>query len=114
MIAFATHSALLARRDIVEVLHLTGARDGFISSLFERRFLMLGVEAGTSGALLAFAAAAFILFVVKQSDQKIWLLPQLSLSLADGLILGLTPLVAGFAAMLAARVTVLRSLSEMI
>jgi cell division transport system permease protein len=114
VIAFATHSALLARRDIVEVLHLTGARDGYISGLFERRFLMLGVEAGTCGALLAFAAAAFILFVVKQSDQRIWLLPQLSLSLADGMILGLTPLIAGVSAMLAARTTVLRSLSEMV
>jgi cell division transport system permease protein len=114
VIAFATHSALLARRDIVEVLHLTGARDGYISGLFERRFLMLGVEAGACGALLAFAVAAFILFVVKQSDQRIWLLPQLSLSLADGMILGLTPLVAGVSAMIAARVTVLRSLSEMV
>ncbi|MDZ4761344.1 MAG: cell division protein FtsX [Alphaproteobacteria bacterium] len=114
VIAFATHAALLARRDIVEVLHLTGARDAFISGLFERRFLMLGVNAGASGALLAFAAAAFILFMAKQSGDRIWLLPQLSLSLADGMILGLTPLVAGLAAMAAARLTVLRSLSEMV
>jgi cell division transport system permease protein len=114
VIAFATHATLLARRDIVELLHLSGARDGFISGLFERRFLMLGVEAGTVGALLAFGAAAFILFAVKQADQHIWLLPQLSLSLADGLILGLTPLLAGAASMLAAKVTVMRSLSSMV
>jgi cell division transport system permease protein len=114
VIAFATHATLLARRDIVELLHLTGAKDAFISGLFERRFLMLGVQAGALGALLAFGAAAFILFVVKQTDQQVWLLPQLSLSLADGLILGLAPLVAGFAAMLAAKVTVMRSLSDMV
>ena len=114
VIAFATHATLLARRDMVELLHLTGAKDTFISGLFERRFLMLGVQAGALGALLAFGAAAFILFVVKQSDQQIWLLPQLSLSLADGLILGLSPLVAGIAAMLAAKVTVMRSLSDMV
>lgn len=114
VIAFATHATLLARRDIVELLHLTGAKDGFISGLFERRFLMLGVQAGALGALLAFGSAAFILFVIKQSDQQIWLLPQLSLSLADGLILGLTPLVAGAASMLAAKVTVMRSLSDMV
>lgn len=114
VIAFATHATLLARKDIVELLHLSGARDNYISSIFERRFLMLGVQAGAVGALLAFGAAAFILFVVKQSDQRIWLLPQLSLSLADGLILGLAPLVAGVASMLAAKVTVLRSLSDMI
>ncbi len=114
VIAFATHATLLARRDIVELLHLTGAKDGFISGLFERRFLMLGVQAGALGALLAFGAAAFILFLVKQADQQIWLLPQLSLSLADGLILGVSPLVAGIASMLAAKVTVIRSLSDMV
>jgi cell division transport system permease protein len=114
VIAFATHATLLARRDIVELLHLSGASDGFISGLFERRFLMLGVQAGTVGALLAFGAAAFILFAVKQTDQQVWLLPQLSLSLADGLILGLTPLLAGLASMLAAKLTVMRSLSGMV
>ena len=65
VIAFATHATLLARRDMVELLHLTGAKDTFISGLFERRFLMLGVQAGALGALLAFGAAALILFVVK-------------------------------------------------
>ena len=114
VIAFATHAALLARRDVVEVLHLTGARDGFISSLFEQRFLMLGVRAGATGALLALATAAFMLFLVRQSQDQVWLLPQLSLSLTDGLILGLTPLLAGLAAMIAARVTVMQSLSEMV
>ena len=114
VIAFATHATLLARRDIVELLHLSGASDGFISGLFERRFLMLGVQAGTVGALLAFGAAAFILFAVKQTDQHVWLLPQLSLSLADGLILGVAPLLAGLASMLAAKLTVMRSLSGMV
>ncbi len=114
VIAFATHATLLARRDIVELLHLTGAKDSFISGLFEQRFLMLGVQAGALGALLAFGAAAFILFLARQGDQQVWLLPQLSLSLADGLILGLAPLIAGFAAMLAAKVTVMRSLSDMV
>lgn len=114
VIAFATHATMLARRDIVELLHLSGATDPFISGQFERRFLMLGVQAGAAGALLAFGATAFILFAVKQTGEKIWLLPQLSLSMADGLILGLTPLAAGVAAMLAARITVRRSLGEMV
>jgi cell division transport system permease protein len=114
VIAFATHATLLARKDMVELLHLSGARDNYISGLFEKRFLMLGVQAGAVGALLALGAAAFILFIVRQSGERIWLLPQLSLSLADGLILGLTPLLAGVAAMVATKVTVLRSLSAMI
>ena len=114
VIAFATHAALLARKDIVDVLHLCGARDRFIAGLFERRFLGLGLQAGVIGAVLAFAAAAFLLFLAKQADSQIWLLPQLSMSRIDGLILGLTPVFAGLAAMLAARVTVLRALAEKI
>lgn len=114
VIAFATHATLLARRDIVELLHLSGAKDRFISGLFEQRFLMLGVKAGTAGSLLALGVAALALFVVKQADQRVWLLPQLSLSVADGTILALAPLVAGAAAMLAAKLTVMRSLSEMV
>ncbi len=114
VIAFATHATMLARRDIVELLHLSGARDDFIAGLFERRFLMLGVQAGALGALLAFATAAFILFAVRQTDEQAWLLPQLSLSLADGLILGLSPLIAGAASMFAANLTVKRSLSDMV
>ena len=114
MIAFATHATLLARRDIVEILHLSGAQDGYIAGLFERRFLMLGVQAGALGALLAFGAAAFILYLLRQSVAQIWLLPELSLSLVDGLILGMAPLVAGAASMIAARVTVMRSLSDMV
>ncbi len=114
VIAFATHATLLARRDIVELLHLSGARDSYIAGLFERRFLMLGVQAGAAGALLAFGAAAFILFILKQGRDGSWLLPQLSMSLADGLILGLTPLLAGFAAMMAAKATVMRSLRELV
>lgn len=114
VVAFATHATLVARKDIVELLHLQGAKNTFISGLFEHRFLMLGVQAGTLGAFLAFGATAFILYIAKASEDRIWLLPQLSLSLADGLILGLTPLLAGLAAMLAARITVVRSLSEMV
>jgi cell division transport system permease protein len=113
VIAFATHAALLARRDIVEVMHLCGAKDRYISGLFEHRFGMLGVQAGTLGALVALAVAAGLLSLARQPGSATWLLPNLSLSPADGLVLGLTPLAAGLTAMLAARMTVARSLSQM-
>jgi len=51
---------------------------------------------------------------IRQSDGQAWLLLQLSLWRADGLILGIAPLVAGAAAMLAANVTVRRALSGMV
>ena len=38
VVAFATRAGLAARRDVVEVLHLTGAEDRQIANLFELQF----------------------------------------------------------------------------
>jgi cell division transport system permease protein len=112
VIAFATHAALLARRDIVDVLHVAGAKDGFIASLFERRFWLLGLRAGTVGALLALASLAFLISLGRSSADRSGLLPQLSLDFPDLAILVVTPVIAGLAARLAARITVMRSLKS--
>lgn len=48
-IAYATRAGLAARRDLVQVLHLTGAEDRFIAHLFMRRFAWLAGEAGLMG-----------------------------------------------------------------
>jgi len=111
VIAFATHAALLARRDIVDVLHLTGAEDGFISGLFERRFWLLGLRAGSIGAICALGLACFLLFATGQGGERSWLLPRLSLDFWDFFILLCTPTLAGIAARAAARATVLRTLA---
>ena len=113
VIAFATHAALLARRDIVDVLHLSGARDRFIASLFERRFWVLGLRAGSVGALLALGAAAAAIFAAKAHGGHAGLLPELSLDYLDLVVLVLTPVIAGLAARIAARVTVIRALKSM-
>ena len=114
VIAFATHAALLARRDIVEVLHLSGARDRFIANLFEQRFWVLGLRAGAAGALIALLAVTLMIFLAQSTGSRSGLLPQLSLDFFDLLILVLTPVFAGFAARLAARITVVRNLKEMV
>jgi len=111
VIAFATHAALLARRDIVNVLHLSGAPDPFIANLFERRFWLLGLRGGTVGAVAALGVAALLVFVLGANTERAWLLPRLSLDFWDLLILLLTPITAGFAARLAARRTVIKELA---
>jgi len=112
VIAFATHAALLARRDIVDVLHLSGARDRFIASLFERRFWILGLRAGSVGALMALGAVAAAIFAAKANAAHAGLLPDLSLDFTDLIVLVLTPITAGLAARLAARITVIRALKS--
>ena len=58
VIAFATRAGLAARHDIVEVLHLTGARDAFVAGLFRRRFAGLAFRSGALGAVAAAALGA--------------------------------------------------------
>jgi cell division transport system permease protein len=60
VVAFATKAGLAARRDVVEVLHLSGAKDSFIAGLFQRRFAWLAARAGGYGAVAAIAAAALL------------------------------------------------------
>ena len=110
VIAFATHAALLARRDIVDVLHVAGARDRFIAGLFERRFWLLGLRAGTVGALVALASVAVLIALGRSGAERSGLLPQLSLDFPDLAVLVVTPVIAGLAARLAAGITVMRSL----
>ena len=114
VIAFATHAALLARKDIVDVLHLSGANDRFIANLFERRFWVLGLRAGAVGALVALGAAALVIFVAQTTGNRANLLPQLSLDFVDLIILVLTPVTAGFAARFAARFTVMHALKSVV
>ena len=113
VIAFATHAALLARRDIVDVLHLSGAEDRYIAGLFERRFWLLALQAGAGGALAALMVTALIVFSGSNAgDVEAQLLPRLSLDFWDFVILLVTPIAAGLAARMAARITVMASLKE--
>jgi cell division transport system permease protein len=60
-VTFATRGAMATNRPIVEVLHFIGAKSGFISSQFQRHFLLLGLEGGIIGggaAMALFALAA--------------------------------------------------------
>jgi cell division transport system permease protein len=49
MVIFATRAALAANSDIVDVLHLVGASDGFIARQIDRQFITTGLFAGLLG-----------------------------------------------------------------
>lgn len=53
MVIFATRTVLDANRQVVDVLHLVGARDGYIARQIDRRFLATGLYAGLMGVGLA-------------------------------------------------------------
>ena len=59
-VTFATHAAMATNRQVIEVLHLIGAKDAFIGEHFQRHFLLLGLKGGAIGGVGALAL--FILF----------------------------------------------------
>ncbi len=65
-VVFATRGAMATNRDIVEVLHLVGAKEAFIAREFERHFLRVGFRGGLAGGIAAMAAFAAIRWISAQ------------------------------------------------
>ncbi len=101
VVAYATRAGLAARRDVVEVLHLTGAEDSQISNLFEMRFARIAAVAGAAGA----AAAAALGGVLRLLGGGQGITPALPIAWIDLLAVLPCPLLAALVAALAARVT---------
>ncbi|MHB8283815.1 MAG: cell division FtsX domain-containing protein, partial [Caulobacteraceae bacterium] len=101
VVAFATKAGLAARRDVVEVLHLSGAQDGFVAGLFQRRFAWLAARGGGYGALAAMALAA-VMRLIGGSDG---FTPVLPIAWSDLLAALPCPLLAAGVAAVAARRT---------
>ena len=57
-VIFATRGAMSTNRQIIEVLHVVGAKEGFIASEFQRHFLLLGLKGGAIGGVTAMALFA--------------------------------------------------------
>jgi len=57
-VVFATRGTMSSNREIVEVLDLVGASQGFIAGEFQRHFLLLGLKGALYGG--AFAMATFL------------------------------------------------------
>jgi cell division transport system permease protein len=61
-VGFATRGAMAGNREIIEVLHLVGAADGYISRQFQSHFFRLGLRGGLIGG-----GAAILIFILSGS-----------------------------------------------
>lgn len=62
-VGFATRGAMATNKNVIEVLHFVGAKNGFIARHFQRHFLLLGLQGGAiggAGAMVLFALLAFV------------------------------------------------------
>jgi cell division transport system permease protein len=109
VIAFAARAVLASRREIVEVLHVSGARDGYIAGLLVRRFAGMAFVAGTLAAVLAAVIGA----AARLAGGGQGLTPALPVAWIDLLALIPCPVLAALVAAASARAAALRLLREM-
>ena len=99
VIGFATRAGLAAHRDVIEVLHLSGAETGFVARLFQTRFATAAGIAGLFGA----GGAAVVAALARLAGGGQGLTPVLPLAWIDLLAVLPAPLLAALTAAVAAR-----------
>jgi cell division transport system permease protein len=101
VVAYATQAGLAARRDVVEVLHLSGAEDRYIAGLFQLKFARMAVTGGLIGA----GAAALLGGALRLAGGPQGLTPALPVAWSDLAVVLACPLAAAAVAAAAARLT---------
>ncbi|MBN2751194.1 MAG: cell division protein [Rhodospirillaceae bacterium] len=111
-VIFATRAGLAIHRQSIEILHLVGARDGYIGRQYALRALWLGGQ----GAIIGFGLAIPVLLGLGTMAKTLegGLLAEIGFSSAHWMILATVPMTAALLAMAAAFLTVLKTLSRML
>ena len=111
VVIFGTRAAFTAHLEVVKLLHVMGAPDGYIARLFLWRALTMGLK----GGLIGLGVTAMALYALSRlaADLEGPLFGNLTLTPLGLLALACLPLVAALLTALAARYTVLRELSRM-
>lgn len=110
-VVFITRTGLAIHYDIVEVLHLIGARDSYVSRQFELHALWLSLNGGAVGVLLAAATLGVLQYVGAGLEAS--MLPGFSLSVLQWLALAALPVIGALISVATARLTVMRTLGRM-
>lgn len=108
-VSLATRAALAAQTDVVEILHLVGAKDEFVASAVQRAFFVETLKAGAAGAVAA-GAAVVVLALAARTGASFAFGDAPLLRPADVWVVAATPVIAALAAMVTARITALAAL----
>jgi len=112
-VMFTTRTGLAVHRESIELLHVMGARDGYIARQFEREALRLGLIGGLIGLAVAGATLLALGHAANAAaifGDTVTLLPALHLRGWNWAAIAALPPAAAFIAMLTARVTVMLTL----
>ena len=110
-VVFATRTGLAIHRDVVEVLHLIGARDRYIARQFAEHVFRLSLAGGLVGLALAVATLLGVSRIAGLAQHMA--IPGLELGPIAWIAIALLPLAAGAIAILTARISVARRLARL-
>lgn len=118
MVTFATRAVLQANRPVVELLHLVGAKDGYIARQVEARILTSGLWSGLAG--VGFGVLTFLVLgltgagggMSAASRSLIFAPPEIAL--ANYLYLLMVPMVALVICLLTCRTALIRMLGSVL
>lgn len=111
-VVFTTRTGLAIHQEAIEVLHLIGAQDSYVAKQFATRALILGLRGGIIGLVLAVPTLMGI--GVLAARMEAGLLPDFTLTPAHWAAMVCLPLAVALIAMLTARLTVMKTLAEML
>lgn len=110
-VVFAVRSGLAIHRQVVQMLHLMGATDRYVSQQFEAHVLRLAARGGATG--LGAAVLTLALFGWASGGLRATLMPDFTLAVWEWAALAVLPLVLCLLAVVTARRTVLRTLEDL-
>lgn len=108
IVVFATRAGMTSHRGTIELLHLMGARDGYIARRFVVHALYYGLIGGIIGLVLAALTVGGLALAARGLGAA--LLPNIALGVEAWVALLCVPLASALIAMVTARTTVLRAL----
>ncbi|UUX48179.1 hypothetical protein NUH88_12210 [Nisaea acidiphila] len=117
-VIFAVRTSVSIHREVISILHLIGARDGYIASEFQAHVLKMALRGGAVGALLALGTLAAMSALLDPSAARS---PGLLGAVVGGLpadavewaLIVAAPLLVAFVAWIAARFSVLGALRKL-
>lgn len=112
IIIFATRSGMAAHQDVIEVLHLIGAEDGYVARQFQSLALTQGLRGGIIGIAMGAATIWSLGYAADNIDSEI--LPPIQLLAWHWVVLASLPAATALIAKSTAKRTVMRSLRRMV
>ena len=110
-VVFTTRTGLAIHHDVIELLHLMGARDDYVARQFQVHHFWLGLKGGIAG--IALTVVTLIVLGTLTERIEATLLPRLTLSVLQWVVLLMMAGGAALISMITARITVMRALRRM-